>query len=190
MTDKYHWSEKDIIITRSVDKGDYVGHPFRGNQWTGKGSKTPINWDSLYGDGIGGAMPDVREELEGYLTPTAIDSLEKWVIDSKWPKKYLSEVTDEEYTDHHDVLQSRLIEAGFPETVTITRMGTPNSSGNIRNGSAIEGWSGGNAEDSHYGMDTTVYVSKVPRKNIIGVGSLEEGEFFYTNDGVITTTRA
>jgi len=172
-------------------KGDKPGHPFRGNQWTrGGGTKAPINWDSLYGDGIGGFLPDVREELEAYLTPTAIDSLEGWVNDSKWPKKYFKEVTDEEFTDHYDVLQSRLIEAGFPETVTITRMGTPNSSGNIRNGSAIEGWSGGNAEGNHYGMDTTVYVSKVPRKNIIGVGSLEEGEFFYINDGVITTTRA
>ena len=151
------------------------------------GAKKSINWDSLYGEGPSGYIPDVREELEGYLTPTAIDSIEKWTNDVKWPKQYLKDVTSEDYSDHYDVLQSRLIEAGFPEVVTITRMGTPNPSGNIRNGSAIEGWTGGNSEGTHYGMDTKVYSSKVPRKNIVGVGSLEEGEFFYTTNGVITT---
>ena len=179
---------KQVDSLKKVEKGDYVGHPFRGNQWTkNKGSAKPMNWDSLFGDGLDGGLPDVREELEGYLSQKANQSLEGWVYDVKWPKKYLDEITGDEYPEHYEVLQSRLREADFPETVTITRMGTPNSAGNIRNGSAFEGWSGGNPEGSHYGMDTIVYVSRVPRKNIIGVGHLEEGELFYINDGVITT---
>lgn len=157
------------------------------DQSTHAGGNGKINWDSLYGDGIGGFMPDVREELEGYLSPQATSSLEDWVMDSKWPKKYFDEIRDEENPDHYDVLQSRLVEAGFPETVTITRRGTPNSKGDVRNGSAIEGWSGGSESGAHYGMDTKVYESRVPRKNIIGVGSLEEGEFFYINDSSVVT---
>ena len=150
-------------------------------------NESSINWDSLYGEGPSGYIPDIREELEGYLTPGAIDSIEKWTNDIRWPKAYLEEVTSEDYSDHYDVLQSRLIEAGFPEVVTITRRGTPDSRGNIRNGSAFEGWRGGNDDNKYsYGLDKTVFVSQVPRENIIGVGSLEEGEFFYRNDGVIT----
>jgi SPP1 gp7 family putative phage head morphogenesis protein len=174
---------EEIEWTHWVSKHLGGGH----DQSTHAGGNGKINWDSLYGDGIGGFMPDVREELEGYLSPQATSSLEDWVMDSKWPKKYFDEIRDEESPDHYDVLQSRLVEAGFPDTVIITRRGTPNSSGDVRNGSAIEGWSGGSESGPHYGMDTKVYESKVPRKNIIGVGSLEEGEFFYINDSSVVT---
>jgi SPP1 gp7 family putative phage head morphogenesis protein len=174
---------EEIEWTHWVSKHLGGGH----DQSTHAGGNGKINWDSLYGDGIGGYMPDVREELEGYLSQGATSSLEDWVMDSKWPKKYFKEIRDEENPDHYDVLQSRLVEAGFPDTVTITRRGTPNAQGDVRNGSAIEGWSGGSESGAHYGMDTKVYESKVPRKNIIGVGSLEEGEFFYINDGSVTT---
>lgn len=146
-----------------------------------------IDWDSLNGDGLDGYIPDIREELEGYLSPESVDAIEKWTMDSIWPRKYLNEVNDEEYTDHYEVLQSRLFQAGFPEMVTISRRGTPNTRGNIRNGSAFEGWRGGSDDNkNNYGLDNTVFVSQVPRENIIGVGSLEEGEFFYRNDGVVT----
>lgn len=146
-----------------------------------------IDWDSLNGDGLGGFIPDIREELEDYLSPESVDAIEKWTMDSIWPRKYLNEVNDEEYTDHYEVLQSRLFQAGFPEMVTISRRGTPNTRGNIRNGSAFEGWRGGSDDNkNNYGLDNTVFVSQVPRENIIGVGSLEEGEFFYRNDGVVT----
>ena len=151
-------------------------------------SNSAINWDSLYGDGLNGYMPDVREELEGYLSPDAIESLDAWVMDSIWPEEYFNEIRDEDNSEHYDVLQSRLLAAGFPEIVTIRRRGTPDSRGDIRNGSAFDEWSGGGDTGHHYGRDRKVYESKVPRKNIIGVGSVEEGEFFYINDDSVTTT--
>lgn len=51
MNRKYHWDVQDVVVT-SVSKGDYKGHPFRGNQWTKVGrvsdnSSVPIIQDVM-----------------------------------------------------------------------------------------------------------------------------------------------
>lgn len=134
----------------------------------------PIDWEKL---------GDVPAELEGYLGTDAAQSLENWIYDAKFPKKWLDEVAgpDYQFDEHYRVLQQSLEDAGFPETVTVTRRGKPTTKGDVRNGSAFENWTG-----KGYGSDTTVYVSEVPRENIVGFGHLEEGEVFYKTEGVVT----
>ena len=181
------------IIVPIVSKGDFVGHPFRGNQWTkvggtGVGSKneasaSSIDWNVLYDN-------DVPGELESYLGSNALQSLENWIYNAKYPTQWLKEVAgkDYEYEEHYQTLQGWLKEAKFPDTVTVIRQGTPDSRGDIRSGSAMEGWTGGAIDaQHHYGSDRKIYVSKVPRKNIIGFGQLEEGELFYKTEGVTVT---
>ena len=176
-----------------LSKGEGAGHPFRGNQWTkvgsaGAGSKneanaSQIDWNVLYDN-------DVPGELESYLGDNAVKSLENWIFNAKYPTQWLKEVAGEDYQyeEHYQTLQGWLKEAKFPETVTVIRQGTPDSRGDIRSGSAIEGWTGGAIDaEHHYGSDRKVYVSKVPRKNIIGFGQLEEGEVFYKIEGVTVT---
>jgi hypothetical protein len=176
-----------------ISKGDYVGHPFRGNQWTkvggaGAGAKneanaSQIDWNVLYDN-------DVPGELESYLGDNAVKSLENWIFNAKYPTQWLKEVAgkDYEYEEHYQTLQGWLKEANFPDTVTVIRQGTPDPRGDIRSGSAMEGWTGGAIDaQHHYGSDRKVYVSKVPRKNIIGIGQIEEGELFYKTEGVTVT---
>ena len=140
---------------------------------------SPINWEGL---------ADVPEELEGYLGTEAIQSLEDWILEVKYPKKWLDEVAgpDFQFDEHYQVLQERLKDAGVPEVVTITRQGTPVAKGNVRNGSAIDGWVGGGDNKYGYGVDKKIFVSDVPRENIVGFGQMEEGEIFYRTEGVTT----
>jgi hypothetical protein len=132
---------------------------------------TGPQWDKL---------GDIAEELEDYHGSDAKDARENWILNSKYPHKYLNEVTDEDATDHYDVLQQRLKEAGIPDQVQVTRRGTPVARGDFRSGSVFPGWSGGGAkEGAHYGRDRKLFISLVPREHIVGLGQEEEGEVFY-----------
>jgi DNA polymerase III epsilon subunit-like protein len=180
--------ESDVVRFEK-EKSDFL----RGGLSSGASPSSGVNWDSLFGDGSldGTGLPDLREELEDYLSQDAKESREDWVggvsfYKTVWPSKYLDEITDPDDDQHYQVLQTRLREAGFPDIVTIRRRGTPDPRGEIRNGSAFENWSGGDPDATHYGQDTKLFVSQVPIQNIIGVGSLEEGEFFYLDEGVET----
>lgn len=178
------------VVRFEKEKSDFL----RGGLSSGASPSSGINWDSLFGDGSidDTGLPDLREELEAYLSDDAKSSREDWVggvsfENVVWPSEYLDEITDSDDDQHYQVLQTRLREAGFPDIVTIRRRGTPDPRGEIRNGSAFENWSGGNPDATHYGQDAKLFVSQVPIQNIIGVGSLEEGEFFYLDEGVETT---
>ncbi len=180
--------ESDVVRFEK-EKSDFL----RGGLSSGASPSSGVNWDSLFGDGSldGTGLPDLREELEDYLSQDAKESRENWVggvsfNNVVWPSEYLDEITDSDDDQHYQVLQTRLREAGFPDIVTIRRRGTPDPRGEIRNGSAFENWSGGDPDATHYGQDKKLFVSQVPIQNIIGVGSLEEGEFFYLDEGVET----
>jgi hypothetical protein len=127
------------------------------------------------------ALGDIAEELEDYHGSDAKDAREDWIINSKYPHKYLNEVgdTEENGYDHYDVLQQRLKEANFPDQVQVTRRGTPVNKGQFRSGSVFPEWTGGSPTGHHYGRDNKLHISLVPREHIVGLGQEEEGEVFY-----------
>jgi hypothetical protein len=131
---------------------------------------TGPQWDKL---------GDIAEELEDYLGTDPRESRENWIMNSKYPHNYLKEATSEDNADHYEVLQQRLKEANFPDQVQVTRRGTPVAKGDYRSGSVFPEWTGGSATGHHYGRDSKLHISLVPREHIVALGQEEEGEVFY-----------
>lgn len=128
-------------------------------------------------------LGDIAEELEDYHGSDALNARDEWIRNSKYPHAYLNEVTDRESNDHYDILQQRLKEANFPEQVQVTRRGTPVNKGQFRSGSVFPNWTGGSATGHHYGRDSKLFISLIPREHIVGLGQEEEGEVFYKIPG-------
>lgn len=119
-------------------------------------------------------------------SPAANDSLTNWIRGNKYPDEWLADVGDES-SQHYLKLQQDLVDGGVPDTVTIVRRGTPDARGEFQNGSMTEGWTGVGEGGYQYGVDEKIFVTEVPRKNIVGFGQVEEGEVFYKSAG--STTR-
>ena len=115
-------------------------------------------------------------DIDTNLSKAAVDAKYKWIQEGKtYPFRYINALLKGNGKATAD-LQKVLKDFGFGETITVRRRGEPQ--GPIVNASISSKWTG---ESKLHGTagDGQLYEWKIKTSDVIGLGSVDEGEIFF-----------